>query len=317
MDIQLRAFSSIGVLLMLIFGIMMLKRHGVLKEEYGRMCPTLIVKVTLPALIFVTLIHANFTWDYGKMTLLLMSSSVVCLGIGWLLAKAFRLDGPSTAPVILVCGFSSSSVLGVPLISELFPVDKEMVIETVVISSLGRLPVIITGGTPIALYYGASELSFQERRKAALGYFHSPIFIALVAGIVFANFTEHDNSITHSLLDGFRLISAGNTLMVLLTLGLLLQLDDLKGVRGLAACVVFVNLVLIPLLMMPPAHLMNLRHWEIEVLALEGAMPAISLTVVLCYEYGANARLAAKLVLATIMASVFTIPLVFFVSGLL
>jgi predicted permease len=54
-----------------------------------------------------------------------------------------------------------------------------------------------------------------------------------------------------------------------------------------------------------------------EVLALEGAMPAVTLPVVLCAAYGADARLAAKLVLTTIAASLFTIPVIFILSGLL
>jgi predicted permease len=62
---------------------------------------------------------------------------------------------------------------------------------------------------------------------------------------------------------------------------------------------------------------MNLPHWEIEGLALEGAMPGVTLPVVLCAAYGADARLASKLVLTTIAASVFTIPVIFIVVGLL
>jgi predicted permease len=48
--------------------------------------------------------------------------------------------------------------------------------------------------------------------------------------------------------------------MVLLTVGLSVQFHDFKSVVGLAACVGLVNLVVMPLLMMPPAHAMNLPH---------------------------------------------------------
>ena len=153
---------------MLIIGVMLFKHFGLLKEEFGRMCSTLITRVTLPALIFITLIHAEFDWDYTKMTLLLMSASVVGLGLGWLIARAFRVDGPGTAPVILTTGFSSSSVLGVPLISELYPGDKQQVVDAIVSSVLGMAPLVITAGTMIALYYGAHSLNPKERRKAVL-----------------------------------------------------------------------------------------------------------------------------------------------------
>ncbi|MDG1895776.1 MAG: AEC family transporter [Fuerstiella sp.] len=120
------------------------------------------------------------------------------------------------------------------------------------------------------------------------------MFVALVSRIVLGNLTDHDhNSLIHSFLDGFRLVSSGNTLMILLTLGLLVEFHDIKGVAGLAACVAFVNLLVLPLLTMLPVHAMSLPHWQIEVLPLEGAMPAVTLSVVLCHEYGSDHRLAA------------------------
>ncbi len=317
MDIQLRTLSSIGVLLILIFGVFLFKHIGLLKEEHGPVCSTLVTKVTLPALIFLSLIHAELKWDQGMMTILLMGVSMVCLSLGWLIARAFRLDGPAVAPVILTAGFSSSSVLGVALISELFPENKQAVVDTVVISGLGMAPLVFTLGTMIAQYYGDSTSTRQERRRAALDYFRSPIFCALVAGFAFASLTDHDNSIIHSILDGLRVVSAGNTLLVLLAVGLLVQWHNFRGVIALAGCVAFVNLIVMPLLILLPAHAMNLAHWEIEVLMLEGAMPAIMVPVVLCDAYGADGRLAAKLVLATLAASIFTIPGIFFLRGLL
>ena len=77
------------------------------------MSSTLITKVTLPAVILLTLTHADFRWNYGKMSFLLITASLVCLGLGWLIARAFRVDRSGTAAVILIAGFSSSSILGV------------------------------------------------------------------------------------------------------------------------------------------------------------------------------------------------------------
>lgn len=192
-----------------------------------------------------------------------------------------------------------------------------MVAEAVVLSALGMLPMILTVGTMIALYYGSSELTPSERRVAVLSYFRSPIFLALGTGTLVANLTDHDNSIAHSFLDGLQLVSSGNSLMILLTLGLLVQLHSIREIVGLGACVVFVNLIVVPLLTILPAHAIDLERWKIEVLALEGAMPAVTVSVVLCQEYGCDARLAAKLVMATVATSVITIPLIFLLARML
>ena len=317
METEIRALSSDFVLLLLIFGVAWFKHIGLLKEEYGQMCSTLITKVTLPAVILLTLTHADFNWNYGKMSVLILSAAGVCLGLGWLIARAFRVNRPGTAAIILTAGFSSSNILGVSLIGELFPSNKQMVIDTVIFSAQGTTPWLLTIGMMIALYYGAHDLTPKQRLRETLSYFRSPIFIALVAGIALGSVTDHNNSILHSMFDGLDVVSAGNTLMVLLTVGLFVQLRDLKGVAGIAICVGFVNLIIMPLLMMPPAHVMGLEHWQIEILALEGAMPPTAMAVVLCNAYGADARLAAKLAVTTIIASVFTIPVVFLFGGLL
>lgn len=317
MEMQIRAVSSVGVLLMLIFGVIWLKRIGLLKDEYGQMCSVLVTKVTLPALIFVTLLHADFNWNYGKMTIVLLSSSIVCFCIGWLIARAFRIDRPGTAPVILAASWSSSMVLGVPVIGELYPEKKELVVETIVMTGIGRAPLMIAAGTLIALYYGTHELDPRERRKATFAFFRSPIFIAMISGVVFANITNHDNSVVHSFLDGFRIVSAGNTLMVVLMIGLLVQLDNYKGIIGITICVVSVNMILLPFLLLLQAHAIDIPHWQIEVLTLEGAMPAVPLSVALCHEYGGDSRLAAKLVFATLVASIFTVPVIFTLARML
>ncbi len=316
METPLRALSSIGMLLLLIFGVILFKRIGLLEEENGRLCSALITKVTLPALILVSLIHADLQWNQGKLAFLMMTVSVVCLGLGWLIARSFRIDGPGTAAVVLTTGFGSSSLLGFTLIAEIFPGHDDAMVEAVIISGLGVQPLLFTVGTMIAQYYGVAERTLQAGRKAALAYFRSPIFIALVSGIVLANLTDQEDPVINSILDGLRVVSAGNTLMVLLSVGLLLQLHDLRRIVGLAVCVGLVNLVVMPLLLMPPVHAMNLAHWQVQVLVLEGSMPAAMLSVVLCDAYGADARLAAKLVLATTAASVFTIPAVFLICGL-
>ena len=129
--------------------------------------------------------------------------------------------------------------------------------------------------------------------------------------------TQDENSLVHSVLDGLRIVSAANTFLVLLSVGLLIRLDNFREVAGLAASVGGVNLILMPLLTMGPAHMLNIEHWQIEVLALEASMPPMTISVALCAAYGANAGLAAKLFLATLTASLLTVPAVLLLAGIL
>jgi predicted permease len=61
--------------------------------------------------------------------------------------------------------------------------------------------------------------------------------------------------------------------------------------------------------------MMTLESWQMQVLILEASMPSAMLSVVLANRYGCDAELAAKLVFATLIASLFTATLVLWVLG--
>ena len=66
-----------------------------------------------------------------------------------------------------------------------------------------------------------------------------------------------------------------------------------------------------PTLLWLPTQSMDLAAWQLDVLVLEGSMPSAMLAVVLCSSYGGDAKLASRLVFATTVLSVGTVPVVF------
>jgi predicted permease len=48
---------------------------------------------------------------------------------------------------------------------------------------------------------------------------------------------------------------------------------------------------------------MDLQDWQVQVLVLEAAMPSALLTVVFAKTYGCDAKLASKLIFATLVIS--------------
>jgi predicted permease len=316
MDIQLRVLSSIGVLLILMFGVIAFKRFGLLRAEDGRIYSRLIANVTLPALILFSLAHAQVQWNHGELVALMVAVSCLCLGIGWLIANAYKLDGPGRAAVILATGFTSSSLLGFVLIAEVFPGNSDAMAEAVIVSGLGSQPLLFTVGTMIVQYYGARERDAGKRWRALSRYLRSPIFISLAVGLVLSlTVNLKGNPMIHSVIDGLKVVGAANTLMVLLAVGLILDFKGFKQVAGIAAWVGGINLILMPVLLSFGVHALDLQHWQQEVLVLQGAMPAATLSVVLCETYGGDAALAAKLVFSTTVAAAVTVPIVFLLAG--
>ena len=56
-----------------------------------------------------------------------------------------------------------------------------------------------------------------------------------------------------------------------------------------------------------PTLAMDLQDWEVQVLVLEAAMPSALLTVVFAKTYGCDAKLASKLIFATLVGSSITV----------
>ncbi len=312
MDIHLRIVSSIVVLLALICLAMLLRRVGLLEERHGPLFSKLITKVTLPALIFVSLARTELHWSEGLVALIMVCVTLVCLAVGWVIATLMRLDGFRKAPVILATGFGSSSLLGFALIGEVFPSSARDLAEAAIVSGLGVQPTLFTLGTVIAIYYGSGEADPGARLAAALRFFYSPIFISLVAGIGVSLLLEGwSDPVITSLLDGIHVVGAANTFLVALAVGLLLRFSALRQVAAMAIPVGAIKLLAMPLLLWLPTLAISLPDWQIQVLILQGAMPSAMLPVVLCSTYGCDAKLASGLVFATTVASVVTLPFMF------
>lgn len=312
MDIHFRIVSSILVLLALICFAMFLRRIGLLDERDGKIFSKLITNVTLPALIFLSMVRTEPSWADVELAGFMAIATLICLALGWVVGRALKADAPAMGAIILCSGVGSSSLLGFALIAQVFPHNQAAMAEAVVVSSLGSMPILFTFGPLIALYYGSTDEAPEGRLRSALSYFYSPIFLSFVAGIAITlSFGVIEHPTYKSVLDGIHVLGAANTFLVTLAFGLLLRLEALRATLVVAFGVGFVKLIVMPVVLWLQEHTLDLEDWQVDVLVLEGAMPASTLAVILCSAYGCDARLGSKIVFFTTIAAIFTVPLIF------
>jgi len=312
MDVHARIVSSIAILLALIGLAVLLKRIGLVAEHHGEVFSKLITRITLPALILFSLARTEVLPTDFELAMIFAAVTVVCLTCGWLIARLLNLDRPRRGAVILATGFGNSSMLGFALVSEVFPADDDALTEAAVLSSLGVQPLVFTLGALIAMYYGAEETRPGARLAHTLRYFRSPIFLAFVCGISLSlTLGPIASPVYASIMDGVQVIGAANTFLVVMTVGLMLEPRGMREVVPIACLVATVKLVLMPVLAWLPTQAMALPDWQIQVQVLEASMPCGLLAVVLSSAYGCDARLASRLVVATTVVAVVTVPLVF------
>ena len=303
---------SIVILVGLICFAVLLRRLGILKEDQGPFFGNLVTKVTLPALIFVTLVKTHVLFSEVVLAVIMIGAELISLALAWLAARSLRLDKPQTGAVLLTAGFGSSSLLGYPLISHLYPGNPGAVTEAVVISELGVGPLLFTLGAFIAIYYGSAHVSARDRLRSAMRFFYSPIFISVVLGVAASCLDiPWRNPDIKPFIDALDYLAHANTFMVVLTVGLLLHFGGLTKIASLVVLVGGLKLIIKPVLVWLPVLGMDLALWQTQVLILEAAMPSAMLSVALSASYGCDAKLASKLVFATSAACSLTLMIMF------
>lgn len=312
MGLETKVLSSIIVLIGVICLAAGLRKWGIIKEEHGPVFSGLVTRVTLPSLIFVSLANHHLNWSQGLLAVIMIAAELACLFLAWVIGRGMKLERPQLGAMILVSGFGTSSLLGYALISEIFPHQVQPLTEAVIISELGVGPLLFTVGVMIAMYFGSGHTDPKDRWTAALGFFRSPIFISVVAGLLCAAIgLPKDNRIIETIFQALRIPAASNTLVVALTVGVLLKFEDLRAVLKIGSVVCLIKLILKPILVVLPTWGMGLGALEIQVLVLEAAMPSALLTVVLSHRYGCDGQLASRLVFATTVVSAFTLLTMF------
>jgi len=141
-----------------------------------------------------------------------------------------------------------------------------------------------------------------------LGFFRSPIFIALCIGLTWSLLDlPDDGPVVGTTLRAVDLVASANSFLVALTVGLSLRFQGLRAMVWLALGVALIKLILKPILVWLPSLALPLTSVQLEVLIIEAAMPSALLSVVLARRYGCDAELASKLVLATSLGCVVSI----------
>ncbi len=304
----LKIIISIATLMCVILIAVLLRNRGVIKEEQGKLFADLVTHVTLPALVFSSLSHATIYPEYALLALLMVAAELISLVLAWAVGKKLGLENAQMGAFMLTSAFGSSSFLGYALISQVFPGNIDTITEAVIISEVGLVPVLFTVGTMVAIYYGRSDLDSRGRLLASTSFFKSPLFFSLVAGVCWSMLQlPVEGALLTPIFHFLGVLSSANTFLVAMTVGVLLHFSGMRAIVWVVLFAILIKLILKPLIVWVPTLAMDLQDWQLQVLVLEAAMPSALLTVVFAKTYGCDAKLASKLIFATLVGSSITV----------
>ncbi len=296
--------------LLMCIGILIAK-IGVITKENITLFPPFIIKVVMPCLTFSLMIENGTTFaalaDYGPVVAGQVLSYLFLMVLGWLSAKAFRMRYP-LANMHRGCHVGGNyGFIGIPLLMVLFA------------SGEGQqyIPVCAAVDTIFIWTIGILFFTYSKEGGMASGLrnLFNPVIISILLGLIVASLHIELPSFI-----GDTVSSVGDcsTPLALIYLGASLCFINLKSAAMLKEifALVVVRMVLAPVAVYAVASHF-LTGTETVLLTVICATPVMASMVSVAHQYRLDEEYASAAIFVTTVASLVTIPLVFFLTSFL
>jgi len=309
--------GSLFILVALVALTLLLRNRSILSSEHQPLFSRLVTDFSLPALIFVNLSRRTFEIEKLLPALIMLCTILIACTIGFAAGKLLKMDRKSIGAFVLVSGWGSSSTLGYALIMQVFNNNPEAMQDAMIISELGAGVPLFILSIPFAMYFGRQHADSKSVLKSVAEFFYSPIFIALVLGIVFSFLKlPSNNYAVNTVYNLFGMIGDSLEIFTAFAVGLMLQKIPVRQLLPAIVALFCINLIAEPLIALAGAQLFHLPKLAEEVLVIEAAMPAGAVAAVIAARYGCNGKLASALTIAMYFLSLGTVPLIYLLTAI-
>jgi len=293
-----------------------LKRENIVKKEDAALFARLMTTVVLPGVIFFQFLKHPPAARHTLPILAMLGSGCGTLLAAWAAAKLLGLSRPKTGALMIVSAFGSSSLLGYPMIQYTFPHDPAAMTEAILISELAvGLPIFILCPL-VAMHFGETSDSAGSIKKTILQYFRSPIFIAVVLGLLVSQMhLPLKSALFVPLMDASKMVDGTLACLACLILGLQIEVPSLRAILPMVGISAVLQMGLQPLLAYGQAILYGLGDMERQVLVLVASLPSAVLGPVFAVRYKCEGEMASAVTFANILLAVVVVPLTFWILG--
>lgn len=304
--------NAILVIVMIYVIAIILKTKGILKEEHSLILARIVTDVFLPAIVFVSLAKQKIQLDQIEPAFVMLGLELLFIALAWFFSSLLKFDRAQQGAIVFCSAFGSSTFLGYSIVLQMYPDTPEALSEAVLISEIGvGYPIFILGPI-LAAYFGSKKLGRSDW-KSSLGFFKSPVFFALVAGMLWSllKLPGKENIYLAPVFHLGSVLAAALTPVAILAVGLMFKRPKIRAIAVSLVVVVALKLLLKPVLASLIATGFGFPEIWKQVLVLMAAMPSAVLGVVFLKRYGGDASLASALLLVTTLVSSVTLLAVF------
>ena len=312
--------SLVNAILVIVFiyALSLYLRHkGTLTEDHSLTLARIVTDLCLPAIIFVSLAKQSIQLDQLAPALVMLGLELSCIALAWSISALLKFNKAQQGAIVFCSAFGSSTFLGYSIIMQMFPHRPEALTEAVLISEIGvGYPIFILGPI-LATYFGSEKSDIKSPWKTSLGFFKSPVFFALLIGLLWGFFRlpGQENAFLAPIFQLCHVLASALTPLAILSVGLIFKVPHLGKIISSLTIVVLLKLIIKPLLAGFLAIQFDFPELWKDVLVLLAAMPPAVLGAVFLRRYGADASLASALLLAASLVSCVTLVGVFWAIG--
>jgi predicted permease len=312
MSHNLLVLQTVLAFAFLVLVCLLLKKLEIIREEHGPLFARLVTDVALPAVIFSQLATHQVNCSQLLLILAMVVTGTISLGVAWLAGKLLRESRLNIGALMLSSSFSSSALIGYPLVQYAFPNNPEALTDAILLSELGVGLPLFTICVVVAMYFGEGRGEPRTFCQSLRDYVGSPIFVALVAGLLVSPLgLDPRQPFLAPFFKTFDMIRDGLALLSCLILGIQLKYRPVRVLAPLIVVSALIQLVFQPWLGDLQASWYQLSLEQRQILVLESGMPSAILPLVYATRYQCAPEICASLIFFHILASLVTLPSVF------
>ena len=302
--------------LIAIIGLIAFKLKAITKEHNAGLVKV-ILKITLPILIFTTFANTNLDKEIIQNFPIVFVSAFISVILLYFLsnisAKILKLDKENKALHNTHTMFGNTIFLGFPLLDALFPGGEGLIYAT--IFQLAHDSLMWTWG--IVIMSKASNKNLEKNNKKHL---LNPISLAFAVGLILMIFKIKLPDLILK-----PLLGVGHTTIYIsmIYVGAVLAQAKLKPlIQNLRSYIlsfnklIFAPLVLALILFLVKSLGLNISDTALICAVLQSAMPCMIIISVLAEDLGLNAKQAVENILVSSVLSIFTLPFIYWVISI-
>ena len=288
------------VFLMILLGYL-LKRIGVINENFVVITSKFVFNVSLPAFIFMKISALDLTaaLDMGQI-IFIYAGTLLAYLIIWIISSLIIKDGRDLSVFVQGAYRSNYAIVGLAIIANLFGEE-----------GLGKASLILAFLLPFYNVLAVVILTVPMRKIRKLNLLSTiyevmlnPLIIAVIISLPFSYFKLELPSM---------LFTTGNFLsdvalpLALIGIGGSLNIENIKRASTLAFSSSILKLIVVPIVLTFFAYLFGYRAMDLGIMFVLFACPTAIVSFIMAEAMGCNSKLAGNIVVISTIGSVITI----------